>query len=150
MKGGNAGKKINGQPKAAENVSSDQNVMGWRNLKSRRVNVEVHLGDKDCHLEKIGGDWLPAQFLDDGRIDRLEFERFDKAWTDGSGTRAGIDLCKRVRDRSIMSGSGDANCSCGSTLNQVLNSLLKTNLDPAGFVIICHSGASTKDALPSA
>lgn len=65
MKSGNARRKIDDQPKPAEDIPANEYVMRFRKRwKPRNVKVELQSRDEQYDAVKVGGDWLPSGFLD--------------------------------------------------------------------------------------
>jgi hypothetical protein len=147
MKRGNARRKINNKPAIAENIPANKNVVGWRKgWKPRDVKIEFHAWNEEPDAVKVGGNWLPPRFLDGFGAASLEFEFFDKTRADGCCASSGVDQPKRGQHRlSMVRIRGDTKGGGWPILEQVLDGLLKANLEPSGFVIICHRDAPSGD-----
>lgn len=142
MKGDAALGKVDGKSEAGQNVPADQDIVrgceGWKPLR-----IKFHPREPgDCYVdgEEVSGNWLPPGLMDEAFTSWDDPETCDKSRTEPGAGRAGIEQGEGLECR--LPGNPYVNRGSRAMLDEVIDRLMKADLGPDGFVVICHRGAS--------
>lgn len=129
----------------AQEVSPNQNVVG---ASERRKPGHIkfypasYAWDYDLDAEEGCGQWIAPSLMNDPAVDWLEREPAGEVRADSGASGPGIE--QRYRSDNIASIRGsDGNRGGRAILNEIIDRLVKADLGPDGFLIVCHRGHAT-------
>ncbi|WP_145718462.1 hypothetical protein [Mesorhizobium tianshanense] len=142
MKLRQTGRKVDSDTKAREQVTADKNVVRISERRQRGdIKFHVHRGGVQSDSEDIGGYWLSPSLMDLSNVDWLESKPLGNAGANSTTGSAGVDLSQDTKLGALEIGTANLNADCRTVLEQTVDRLLKAELGPNGFFVICHRDA---------
>lgn len=129
----------------AQEVSPNQNVVG---ASERRKPGHIkfypasYAWDYDMDVEEGCGKWIAPSLMDGSFADWAEIEPLHQCGANGTDRRSGIEQ-SHCADNLASGGGSDSNRGSRAILNEIIDRLVKADLGPDGFLIVCHRGHAT-------
>jgi hypothetical protein len=131
--------KVDNKAGFRENIPADEDIMGLcERRKSNDIKFYIHTWEEKADFEVVGGNWFPASLVDHAGVDWFQSQPRCESGANPRTSRAGVNKRQDVEQAFGAAGFSDPNGSARAMADQVLDRLLKADLGPDGFFVICH------------